>query len=318
MEVVKHLLMEIYNLAPLWARPYIILASHGIDPAYAQAHFTVYRSEFSTNSQKVFYLAKKLIGHYRDWFSSHLIRNPGIFQNYDLFVSSLLSFSGEDKDLSDPSASWFAGLAQGLLPLGKYSQKFCSLQSRLKASDTEACSFYKIGINKLLQEFLVHHNLPDELEPLIREVVKWNPSNFSSKTHLSSNLSPAACLFVPDKVPLSSTPPPGTEPKAGGRFCLTAKEDHLLPAFPLSKCSPLVNKISTLTLLSLSNNFKSPTVLVTIHGPLGKINVLALFNTGANSSFLEDKLANLIELPASRSLDVKKGNSTLTSATPIL
>ncbi|KAJ9056999.1 hypothetical protein DSO57_1026659 [Entomophthora muscae] len=30
------------------------------------AHFTAYRSEFSTNSQKVLYLAEKLTGHYRD------------------------------------------------------------------------------------------------------------------------------------------------------------------------------------------------------------------------------------------------------------
>ncbi|KAJ9061343.1 hypothetical protein DSO57_1021530 [Entomophthora muscae] len=261
--------------------------------------------EFSTNSQKVLYLAEKLTGHYRDWFSSHLICNPGIPQNYDLFVSSLLSFSGEDEELSTPSASWFAGLTQGLLPLGKYNWKFCSLQSRLQASDAEACSFYKIGLNRLLQEFLVHHNLPGKLEPLIREVVKWNQKYLSLKTHPSSNLSPAAWLFVPDKAQLSSTPPPGTKPKSGGGICLTAEEvlrrrnnnlcsycgskDHLLPACPLSKCSPFVNKTSTLTLLSLNNTSKSPTVLVTIHGPLEKIKVLALLDTGADANFIEEK-----------------------------
>ncbi|KAJ9050689.1 Retrotransposon-derived protein peg10 [Entomophthora muscae] len=288
----------------------------------------------STNSQKVLYLAEKHTGHYRDWFSSHSIRNPGILQNYKLFVSSLLSFSGEDKELSTPSASCFAGLTQGLLPLGKYNQKFCSLQSRLQASDAEACSFYKIGLNRLLQEFLVHHNLPDKLEPLIREVVKWNQKYLSSKTHPSSNLSPEAQLFVPDKVLFSSTPPPGTKPKSGGGFCLTAKEvlrirnnnlcfycgskDHLLPVCPLSKCSPFVNKTSTLTLLSLIDTFMSPTVLVTIHEPLGKFKVLALLNTGTDSNFIEEKLDKLIGLPASRSLDVKVGNSTITGATPIL
>ncbi|KAJ9082647.1 hypothetical protein DSO57_1002593 [Entomophthora muscae] len=188
-------------------------------------------------------------------------------QNYNLFVSSLLSFSGEDKESSTPSASCFAGLTQGLLPLGKYNRKFCSLQSRLQASDAEACSFYKLGLNRLLQEFLVHHNLPDKLEPLIREVVKWNQKYLSLKTPPSSNLSPAAWSFVPDKVPLPSNPPPGTEPKSGGGFYLTAEEvlrrrnnnlcsycgskDHLLPACPLSKCSSFINKSSTLTLLSL-------------------------------------------------------------------
>ncbi|KAJ9079057.1 hypothetical protein DSO57_1039465, partial [Entomophthora muscae] len=97
-------------------------------------------------------------------------------------------------------------LTQGSFPLGKYNQKFCCLQSRLQAFDVKACSFYKIGLKKLIQEFLVHHKLPDELEPLIREVVKWNQRYLSSKTHPPSNLSPAAWLFLPDKVPLSSTP----------------------------------------------------------------------------------------------------------------
>ncbi|KAJ9073966.1 hypothetical protein DSO57_1010946 [Entomophthora muscae] len=140
--------------------------------------------------------------------------------------------------------------------------------------------------------------------------------------------------LIREVVPLFPTPPPGTKPKAEGGFFLTAKEvlrtrnnslfsycgskDHLLPAFPLSKCSSLVNKTSTLTLLSLSTTSKSPTILVTIHGPLGNIKVLALLDTGANANFIEEKLANLIGLPASRSLDVKVGNSTLTSATPIL
>ncbi|KAJ9057721.1 hypothetical protein DSO57_1019938 [Entomophthora muscae] len=313
----------VYNLAPLWARPYIILASHGIDsgntfsitsiillalfisiiiedhthttyasqtvvlntlshssppPTYSQAHFTAYGSEFSTNSQKVLYLAEKL---------------TGILQNYNLFVSSLLSFSEEDKELSTPSASQFSGLTQGSLSLGKYNRKFCSLQSRLPASGSEACSFYKIGLNRLLQEFLIHYDLPEKIEPLIREL-----------------------------------------PKSGGGFFLTAKEvlrrrnnnlcsycgskDHLLPACPLSKHSPLVNKTSTLTLLSLNNTSKSPTVLVTIHRPLGKIKVLALLDTGANANFIEEKLAKLLRLPAFGSLDVKVGNITLIGATPIL
>ncbi|KAJ9050452.1 Retrotransposon-derived protein peg10 [Entomophthora muscae] len=273
-------------------------------------HFTAYRSEFSTSSQKVHYLVEKLTSHYRDWFSSHLIHNPGILQNYDLFVSSLLSFSGEEEESFTPSASWFLGLTQGPLSLGKYNRK-------LKASNVKACSFYKIGLNKSLQEFLVHHNLPNELEPLIREVVKWNQRYLSSKTHPSSNLSPEAQLSIPDKVLLSSTPSHSTKPKAGGGFCLTAKKvlrrrnnkicsycgskDHLLPACPLS-----------------NNTSKSPTILITIHGPLGKIKVLDLLDTGTNANLIEEKLAILIGLPTFRSLDIKVGNSIFTGATPIL
>ncbi|KAJ9068085.1 hypothetical protein DSO57_1032211 [Entomophthora muscae] len=163
------------------------------------------------------------------------------------------------------------------------------------------------NLNRLLQEFLVHHNLLKELEPLIREVVKWNRKYLSLKTQLPSNLSPTAWLFIPDKALLSSTPPPGTEPKSGGGFCLTAEEvlrrrnnnlcsycgskDQFLPACPLSKRPPFANKTSTLALLSLNNTSDSPTVLVTIHGPLGKIKVLALLDTGADANFIEEKLA---------------------------
>ncbi|KAJ9079580.1 hypothetical protein DSO57_1034029, partial [Entomophthora muscae] len=233
------------------------------------AHFTAYRSEFSTNSQKALYLAEKLTGHYRDWFSSHSIRNPGIFQNFDLFVSSLLSFSGDDKESSATSASCFAGLTQGI-----FGPPQPSLQTK----------------------------------PLIREVFKWNQKYLSSQTPPSSNLSPAAQLFVPDKVPLPSNPLSCTKPKSGGGFCLTAKEvlrrrnnnlcsycgskNHLLPACPLSKCSPYVNKTSTLTLLSLIDTSKSPTVLVTIHGPLGKINVYALLDTELMPTSLRRNLLN--------------------------
>ncbi|KAJ9087887.1 hypothetical protein DSO57_1028731 [Entomophthora muscae] len=92
--------------------------------------------------------------------------------------------------------------------------------------------------------------------------------------------------------------------KGWRRFCLTSKEvlrrrnnnlcsyyessDHLLLACPLSKCSLLIKKTSTLTLLSLSSNSKSLTILVTIHGPLGKIKVLALINTGADAILIEE------------------------------
>ncbi|KAJ9068866.1 hypothetical protein DSO57_1024406, partial [Entomophthora muscae] len=82
--------------------------------------------------------------------------------------------------------------------------------------------------------------------------------------------------------------------------------------------SPFVNKTSTLALLSLKNTSKSPTVLVTIHRPLGKIKVLALLDTGADANFIEEKLAKLLGLPAFGSLDIKVVNSTLIGATPIL
>ncbi|KAJ9048599.1 hypothetical protein DSO57_1033395 [Entomophthora muscae] len=93
----------------------------------------------------------------------------------------------------------------------------------------------------------------------------------------------------------------------------TFYQPALSPSVPL-----LFNKTSTITLLSLSNTSKSPTVLVTIHGPLGKIKVLALPDTDIDANFIEEKLANLIGLPTFGLLDVKVENSTLPGVTPIL
>ncbi|KAJ9049308.1 hypothetical protein DSO57_1025907 [Entomophthora muscae] len=217
-----------------------------------------------------------------------------------------------------------------LLLVLQVSTKVCShlenKTSRLQASDAEACSFYKLGLNRLLQEFLVHHNLPNKIEPLTREVIKWNQKYLSSKTP-SSNLSPAACLFVPDKVPLPSNPPPGTEPKSGGGSALLPRkslEEGTITFAPtvdqriISYQPALSPSSSTLTLLSLIDTSKSPTILVTIHGPLGKIKFLALLDTGTDANFIEEKLAKLIGLSASSSLDVKVGNSTIIGAIPIL
>ncbi|KAJ9065670.1 Retrotransposon-derived protein peg10 [Entomophthora muscae] len=226
-------------------------------------------------------------------------------------VSSLLSFSGEDKDSSFP-----------LLPSLQVFHK--DLSHSLLQDRPQQIALGIFGSPQPPQSIRTPYQRSGQVEPKIP----------SLETHPSSNLDPAARKFVSDKVLLYSTPPPGTKPKAEGGFCLTAKEvlkrrnnnlcsycgskDHLLPACPLSKCSPFVNKTSTLTSLSLSNTSKSPTILVTIHGPLGKIKVLALLDTGADANFIEEKLANLIGLPTSRSLDVKVENSTLTSTIPIL
>ncbi|KAJ9059466.1 hypothetical protein DSO57_1002043 [Entomophthora muscae] len=43
--------------------------------AYSQAHFTAFSKNFSTDVHKVLFLAKKLTGHYCDWFSYHSVRN---------------------------------------------------------------------------------------------------------------------------------------------------------------------------------------------------------------------------------------------------
>ncbi|KAJ9083321.1 hypothetical protein DSO57_1035844 [Entomophthora muscae] len=271
------------------------------------AHFTAYRSKFSTISQKALYLAEKLTGHYRDWFSSHSILSPGILQNYNLFISSFLSFSREDKELSTPSASQFAGLTQELLPLSKYNQKFCSLQSRLQVSDAKACSFYKIGLKKFLQLSGTKDTFPQKhillpSYPLQPGCLYQTRYLFVQPLHLvpSQRLEEAFASLLrksSEKGTITSAP------------TVDKRTIFYQPALSLST--------STITLLSLSDTSKSPTVLVTIHGPLGKIKVLSLLNTGANANFIEEKLANLIGLTAFKSLDVKVGNSTLTDATPI-
>ncbi|KAJ9086631.1 hypothetical protein DSO57_1001913 [Entomophthora muscae] len=52
-------------------------------------------------------------------------------------------------------------------------------------------------------------------------------------------------------------------------------------------------------------------------GPLGKIKVLALLDTGANENFIKKELADTLGLPLYLSLDFKVGNSTYTDASSI-
>ncbi|KAJ9083072.1 hypothetical protein DSO57_1038361, partial [Entomophthora muscae] len=234
-------------------------------------HFTAYGSEFSTNSQKVLTLLRSSLVTTEIGLAPHLICNPGIFQNYDLFVSSLLSSSGEDEESSTSSVPQFAGLTR-FSSTCKYNQKFCSLQSRLQASDTEACN----RSQQIAPGIFIHHNLPKELEPLIREVVKWNWKYLSSKTHSPlTYLLPR--LFIPDQGLTLSNPSTWHRAKVWGRFLplllrKSLEEGTITSALTVdqriifyqpvlsSKHPPFANKTSSLALLSLNNTSKSPTV----------------------------------------------------------
>ncbi|KAJ9066667.1 hypothetical protein DSO57_1007472 [Entomophthora muscae] len=156
------------------------------------------------------------------------------------------------------------------LPLKEYNLKFCSLQSRLQDSDAEAC---------------IHYKLPDKLDSLIKEVIKWNWKYIFTKYSYTSKLSPNAKTFS-SKTTTLPAPPPGTEPRPGGGFCLTSEEilrrrtnnlcsycgskDHLLALCPLFKQSSPVTSSTSLNSLISKDSSISLTVLVTVHGPLAQ------------------------------------------------
>ncbi|KAJ9088108.1 retrotransposon-like protein 1 [Entomophthora muscae] len=61
----------------------------------------------------------------------------------------------------------------------------------------------------------------------------------------------------------------------------------------------------------------SPTVLITVHSPLGKVKVLALLDTSSDANFIKKDLADTLRLPLYGSLDFKVKNSTYTDASSI-
>ena len=93
-----------------------------------------------------------------------------------MFISKLLSFSGK-ADEPEPLFTRFMGAVQGNETLSSYSRRFRTLQTKLQASQAEACSFYLLGLDPSLSDFLARHDLPEELEPLIKEVSKWERKN---------------------------------------------------------------------------------------------------------------------------------------------
>ncbi|KAJ9073917.1 hypothetical protein DSO57_1011592 [Entomophthora muscae] len=67
----------------------------------------------------------------------------------------------------------------------------------------------------------------------------------------------------------------------------------------------------------LKDSHISPTVLVTVHRPLGKVKVLALLDTAADANFIKKDLADTLGLPLYGSLNFKVRNSTYTDASSI-
>ena len=98
--------------------------------AYVQAQFTAFPDEYNTDSKKIVYLAQKLEGKYRDWFSSSTVRDPTLLSNYNMFISKLLSFSGEADEL-EPFPTRFMGVVQDNETSISYNRRFRTLQTKL-------------------------------------------------------------------------------------------------------------------------------------------------------------------------------------------
>ncbi|KAJ9051121.1 hypothetical protein DSO57_1007549 [Entomophthora muscae] len=80
----------------------------------------------------------------------------------------------------------------------------------------------------------------------------------------------------------------------------------------LSKQQTPVTFFTSLNSLMFKDSPISLTVLVTVHRPFGKVKILALFDTGADTKFIKKDLADTIVLPLYGSLDIKFGKNTYT------
>ncbi|KAJ9087139.1 hypothetical protein DSO57_1036220 [Entomophthora muscae] len=164
---------------------------------------------------------------------------------------------------------------------GNYHDWFSSHSVR----NPEVLQDYYQFVSSLLS-FSVHHKIPDKLDSLIKEVVKWNQKYLLTKSSSISKLSPNAKTFS-SKTTTLLAPPPGTEPRPRGGFCLTSEEilgrrtnnlcsycrskDHLMALCPLSKQSNPVTSSTSLNSLMSKDSSISLTVIVTVHGPLSKV-----------------------------------------------
>ncbi|KAJ9087395.1 hypothetical protein DSO57_1033739 [Entomophthora muscae] len=173
-------------------------------------------------------------------------------------------------------------------------------------------------LNPSLQDFIVHHELPDKLDFLIKEVVNWNWKYLLTKSSSTSKLSPNAKTFS-SKTTTLPAPLPGTEPKPGRGFVLPQRRsleeekiifDYLLALFPLSKQSNPVTFSKSLNSLISKDSSISLTVLVTVK-------VKVLLDTGADAKLIKKNLADTLRLPLYGPLDVKVGNSTYTDTSSI-
>ncbi|KAJ9088298.1 hypothetical protein DSO57_1039620 [Entomophthora muscae] len=255
--------------------------------AFTQAHFLAYPFEFNSDSQKVIYLAKQLEGPMRSWFCESSVRDPSILESYNCFVSKLLAHTakeGTKEESATTPNTCFSSCTQGMGSLADYNKRFQEIQSQLKATHTEACDFYMLGLNSDLKAFLIYHNLPEELELLIKTVSKWErkfqtiskPSQ--PQPVLSTNQPTTRSTTNPR--PFSSVNPTNTspvlayKPKEGSGYCLTAAKalrrrlnklcsycgqgDHLVANCPDPQRIPCSNSQTELTLERTTTDLTGP------------------------------------------------------------
>ena len=218
-----------------------------------------------------------------------------------MFISKLLSLVGK-ADEPKPLPTRFIGVVQGNKTLSSYNRRFRTLQTKLQASQAEACGFYLLGLDPSLSDFLAHHDLPEELEPLIKEVSKWerkmkkpdikeliqqkSVSKDISKFHLHQPSTTTTSTNTRSAIP--ATKPAGTEVAPDWSFKVTMDEylrrknnslcsycgsdKHLIANcdHPNKKQKTVTNipPSSSINFLSLKGDFKYPVVRINIHGPL--------------------------------------------------
>lgn len=291
--------------------------------ALAQQHFRTFPEDFKTEAHKVNYLAKQLQGPSLTWFCEASIRDSDLCTNYKEFVDRLLKHleMDEEEDIESPSYdSRFSHCTQGTSTLAEYNKKFKDIQKHIKATNEEACYYYMAGLHPDLKTFLVHHDLPDEIKLLIKEVTKWDKKFQTTQKYKTSKTSqPVSSTTSFPK----TTPTMTLEPKSEGGFKLSTsehqrrRENNLClycgsDAHKISSCDapgkknrPVFNRPSsssavvtnsTLNQIQSKNTLSLPFVQITIQGKNSSVKTYALLDTGADASYIDQRLAEAIQL----------------------
>ncbi|KAJ9062298.1 retrotransposon-like protein 1 [Entomophthora muscae] len=140
--------------------------------AFSKSLFKTSPENFTTDAQKVHYVAEKLTGKSHLWYTKATLQGEDLLSNYDQFCDALLatvSPAPNPNQLRDQ----ISALYQGRMSAQDYTKEFTCLKNAIGMSNNKACFMFHKKLSFELKNFLAHHKLPTKFDSMVKEVIKW-------------------------------------------------------------------------------------------------------------------------------------------------
>ncbi|KAJ9068239.1 hypothetical protein DSO57_1030649 [Entomophthora muscae] len=217
-----------------------------------------------------------------------------------------------------------------------YSKEFTRLKNAIGMSNNKVFYLFRKKLSFEMKNFLAHHELTTEFDPMFKEVIKWSAKvkQLLSWAKPQNPASLPANVIKENRTPLKGPrrDPQRTDPQGGWRIpTLNRRETTLNPTWTLyvlwqsgtfSQGLPSLAKVQPPISLLASSFNKEPSqsyalLLVKLGSAKTSQEVKALLDTGAMGSFISSSLAQQLGLQEGPSAWVTLANKSHTRVTKI-